>query len=140
MTSFAKERLREMIADLKASAVNFTTKLNSARLDVTQSSGNKDAFLRFKTRAMDADQKIKSVECSDIARQARRRGLHAEVFSREVLVDLEQSSVVKAELDQLFQDLDNFKARAIRQENINKMGMSSLEMLKIDSVRIADCA
>ena len=136
MSSFVEEQLQEVIDSLKAGVADFTLKINSAKLDVAPSTRNNDSFLRFETRVTDINRKIRGVENSRIERKARKWRLHPEVYSREVLADLEQSRGVKPELEQLVRDLDSFKVRALRHESLNRMGLSSLEMLKISSVSI----
>ncbi|KAE9382134.1 hypothetical protein N431DRAFT_322819 [Stipitochalara longipes BDJ] len=137
MPSFAEEQLRAILADLKIGAANFTLKLNTAKLDVAQSSSNKGAFMRFETRTTGLNRKIMNLEDSGKERQGRKWRLHPEVFDRDVLADLKHLRGVKAELHQLSRDLESFKIRAARHESISKMGMSSLELLNI--ARASSC-
>ncbi|PMD32673.1 hypothetical protein L207DRAFT_590368 [Hyaloscypha variabilis F] len=131
MASFAEEQLRSVLADLKTGVGDLTSKLNATKLDVSQYASNNAALINFETRAIDLNRNTMELEESDTEIQGRKWRLHPEVYKRDVLRDLQKARGVKAELDQLFRHLDNFKTRALYQESIHRMGKSSLEMLNI---------
>jgi hypothetical protein len=131
MASFAEEQLRSVLADLKTGVGDLTSKLNATKLDVSQYASNNAALINFETRAINLNRNTMELEESDTERQGRKWRLHPEVYKRDVLRDLQKARGVKAELDQLFRHLDNFKTRALYQESIHRMGKSSLEMLNI---------
>jgi hypothetical protein len=129
MFSYMEEQLQASINDLKFRASRFTMKLNSAKLEVSRPVSNDESFIRLGIRVTNIEEAITILDDADEQRQKRWWTTPQETLDFEVLTDLEESMRLKLKLDQLFEDLESFKARAPGLENINRMGMSSLERL-----------
>jgi hypothetical protein len=57
-----------------------------------------------------------------------------EICDSEIVVDIVEARELRGELDGLFHDLQSFKAEAIRDELLSKMGLSSFELLTSSAV------
>jgi transcriptional regulator with AAA-type ATPase domain len=129
--TYTQERLEGNIRELKSRASDFTSKLNTAKLEVPNSESNGESFTRLETRITKITENTTTLETAGRERQEHMWRIPQELFDSTVLADLAQSTKLKGQLDQLFIDLESFKARARRHENINRTGMSSLEWLKL---------
>jgi hypothetical protein len=129
--SYTQEQLEGNTRELRSGASDFILRLDTAKLDVTNSESNDESFMRLETRITNITENTTTLEAAGRERQERMWRIPQELFDSAVLADLAQSTYLKCQLRQLFQDLESFKARAQRHENINRMGRTLLELLNL---------
>jgi hypothetical protein len=136
MSSHTEDFLRNELEELKTGPTRFTLKLNSAKLDIPASNANVESLTTFERHITKLTVDTTKLGAAGKERQQRKQHMPREEYDSKVVADLVQSREIKAQLNGLFQDLEAFKGRVTHLEQVQKMGMSSLELLRLRSVSV----
>jgi hypothetical protein len=136
MVSFTEEQLRDNFDKLQTGVSDFRSKLNSTKLDLPNTTANDQSFRGFESRITYLAADTIKLQAAVQERQKRKQDMAGEVYDSHVVADLVKSRALMGHLDTLLKDLGHFKKKAAHNEQIGKMGMSSLDLLKAQSVLV----
>lgn len=133
MPSFTEELLGETFKQIDTGFKELALKLDVTKLEVPVSAINNVFFLRIENSLKTLVFRTALIEASGQVRQERKQAMLRELYDSKVVADLVKARDLRAELDRLFQDLESFKAKALRDEQMGKMGLSSFELLTLSA-------
>ena len=132
MPSFTEELLGETFKQIDTGFKELALKLDVTKLEGPVSAIN-NVFFRIENSLKTLVFRTALIEASGQVRQERKQAMLRELYDSKVGADLVKARDLRAELDRLFQDLESFKAKALRDEQMGKMGLSSFELLTLSA-------